>query len=80
MGPCFFLWEHLFGLSHMKIRWTMSVDHVRLKRCLFGTSNSMVTLTFLVGVTEVVMRQVRQPITCFAMPWDDVTVYGVHNP
>ena len=37
---------HVFGLSHRKTHWTMSVDDVGLKICLWGTSNSMVTLTF----------------------------------
>ena len=44
MGPCFFLLDHLFCLSHRKTRWTMSVDFVGLKICLVGTSTSMVTL------------------------------------
>jgi hypothetical protein len=31
MGPCLFLVDHLFCLSHYKTRWTMSVDYVSLK-------------------------------------------------
>ena len=50
MDPCLFLLKHLFCLSHCKIRWTMSVDNVGLKIQLLGTSNSMVTLTFFLGV------------------------------
>jgi hypothetical protein len=46
-GPTFFLLEHLFCLSHRNSRWTMSVDNVGLKICLLGTTNSTVTLTFL---------------------------------
>ena len=46
MGPCLFLLEHLFCLSHRKTRWTMSADNVGLKICLLGNSSSPVTLTF----------------------------------
>jgi hypothetical protein len=46
MGPCVFLPEHLFCLSHCKTCRTMSKDNVGLKLCLLGTSNSMVTLIF----------------------------------
>ena len=35
-GPCLFLLEHLFCLSHRKTCWTMSMDNVGLKICLFG--------------------------------------------
>ena len=28
MGPCVFLLEHLFCLSHHKTCWTMSMDNV----------------------------------------------------
>ena len=36
MGPCLFLLEHLFCLSHPKTRWTMLVDNIDLKKiCLF---------------------------------------------
>ena len=52
MGPCLFLPEHLFYLSHCKARWTMSVDNVGLQTCLLGTSNSMVTLTIFLGVNQ----------------------------
>ena len=47
MGPCLFLPEHLFCFSHCKNRWTMLVDNVGLIICLLGTSNSMITMTFL---------------------------------
>ena len=30
--------------------------------------------------TEVVPRQVQQPITNFTGPWDDFMVHGVNNP
>ena len=46
MGPCRFLHEHLFCLSHRKTRWIMLVDNVGLEICILGTSNYMVTLTF----------------------------------
>jgi hypothetical protein len=36
MGSCFLLRDRLFCLSHCKPRWTMSVDSVGLKICLFG--------------------------------------------
>ena len=36
MGPCLFLLEHLLCLSHRKTRWTMSVDNVGVKICIFG--------------------------------------------
>jgi len=36
MGPCHFLPEHLFYLSHRKICWTMSVDIVGLKNVFWG--------------------------------------------
>ena len=42
----FYLLDDLSCLSHRKIRWTMLVDNVGIKVCLFGTSNSMVTLIF----------------------------------
>ena len=44
MGPCLFLPEHLFYLSHRKTYWTMSMDNVGLKICLLGTSYFMITL------------------------------------
>ena len=44
--PLPFLLEHFFGLSHRKTYWIMSVDYVGLKKCLLGTSNSMVILSF----------------------------------
>jgi hypothetical protein len=50
MGPCLFLPEHLFSLSHRKTRWTLSMDNVVLKKCLLETSNSTVTLTFVPSV------------------------------
>ena len=46
LGPCLFLPNHLFCLSHRKTRWTMSVNYVSLKTCLLGTSTFMVTLIF----------------------------------
>ena len=46
VGPCFFLLEHLFCLSHCKTRWIVSVDDVGLKVRLLGTSNSMMSLPF----------------------------------
>ena len=46
MGPCLFLPKHLFCLPRHKTQWTMLVDSARLKICLLGTSNFMVTLTF----------------------------------
>ena len=51
-APAFFLLEHLFCLSHRKTRWTMSLDNVGLKICLLGYSDSMVTLTFFLGVNR----------------------------
>ena len=45
MGPCLFLLEHLFCLSHRNTCWTMLEDDVGLKVCLLGILNSMVTLT-----------------------------------
>ena len=47
MGPCLLLLEDLFCLSHRKTRWIMSMDNVGLKICLLGTSNFMITLTFI---------------------------------
>ena len=47
MGPCNFLLEHLFCLSHHKTCWITLEDNVGLKICLLETSNSMVTPTFL---------------------------------
>ena len=46
MGPCLFLLEHLFCLSHRKTCWAVLVDNVDLKVRLLGTSNFTVTLTF----------------------------------
>ena len=46
MGPCLFLLDYLFCLSHRKTGWTMSTGNVGLKICLLRTSNSMVTLIF----------------------------------
>jgi hypothetical protein len=46
MGPCLFLPEHLFCLSHPKTHWPMSMDNVGLQICFSGTWNSMITLTF----------------------------------
>ena len=48
----FFLLEHVYCISHHKTHWTMLVDNVGLKICLLGTSNSMVTLTFSLGVNR----------------------------
>ena len=45
--PAFLLLDHPFCLSHLKTCWTMLVDNVGLRICLLGTSNSMVTVTFL---------------------------------
>ena len=52
MGPCLFLIEHFFCLFHHKTRWTMLVDNVGLKICMLGTLDSVVTLTFFVGVNR----------------------------
>ena len=41
LPPCLILFEHLFGLSHRKTCWTMSMDNVGLKICLLGASNSI---------------------------------------
>jgi hypothetical protein len=72
-GPLFlffFLLEHLLCVSHRKTYWTMSVDNVGLQIRLFGTSNSMVTLTiFSLVYTEVVSGEVQQPIAKFTRPW-----------
>jgi hypothetical protein len=47
------LLEHLFRLSHGKTHWTMSVDNACLALwCLLGTSNSITTLYFLLGVNR----------------------------
>ena len=44
-GPLpFYVRARLLPLHH-KTHWTMSMDNVGLKICLWGTSNSMVTLT-----------------------------------
>ena len=52
MVPCLFLHEQFFCFSHCITRWTMLVDNVGLETCLLGTSNSMVTLTFFLGVNR----------------------------
>jgi hypothetical protein len=46
MVPWFLQQENLFCLSYHKIRWTMIVDNIGLKRGIWGTSSFMVTLTF----------------------------------
>ena len=38
--------ENLFCPSHRKTHWTMIMDNIGLQIGLFGTSSSMVTLTF----------------------------------
>ena len=74
MVPWHLQWENLFCLSHHKMCWTMSVDSIGLKIDLLGASSSMVTLTFyfILMQTEVVPRQVQQPITYFG---DDFMVH-----
>ena len=53
MGPCLFLPEHLFRLSHCKTHWTMSTNNACLKTRILETYNSMVTLTsFFLGVNQ----------------------------
>ena len=52
MGPCLFLLEHLFCLSHCKTRCIMSVDNVDLEICPLETSNSTITVTFFLGVNR----------------------------
>ena len=81
MGPCRFLLEHLFCLSHRETRWIMSVDNVGLKICLMGTSNSMITLTCLpwcklmwFGDEFNIQSQVLQGLGTTS--W----VHGVNNP
>ena len=81
MGPCLFLLENLFCLSHRKTHWTMFVDNVGLRICLLGTLNSMVTLTnFSLVSNEVVLGRVQQPIIDFTRPWNNFLVHGVKKP
>jgi hypothetical protein len=46
-GPLFFFYYNASFASHCKSYYTMLVDNVGLKICPLGTSNSMVTLTFI---------------------------------
>ena len=47
MGPCLFLPERLFRLSHCKTHWTVSMDYILgLTIYILGTSNFMLALTF----------------------------------
>jgi hypothetical protein len=52
VGPCLFLLEHLFCLSHHKTHWTMLVNNADLAICLLETLNFMITLTFSLGVNR----------------------------
>ena len=95
MGPCHFLPEHLFCLSHHKTRWTMSVDNVGLKIGFLGDlelhDHSNI---FFLGVNRSGLKtnsianqrlyrtlgRVEQPITTFTGPWDEFMIHGVNNP
>ena len=74
--------EYFFCLSHRKTRWTTSVDTIGLKTRIFGTSNSMVTLTFPPWCKRKwsTPEQVQQPITNFTRPRDNFMVHGVNYP
>ena len=81
MGPCLFLPEHLFCLSHYKIRWTLLVDNVGLKICLLGDLELQSRFDiFPLVQTEVDSGRVQQPITYFTKPWDDFMIHDVVNP
>ena len=45
-----------------------------------GTSNTTITHIFSLVSTEVVPRQVQQPITNFTGPGDDFMVHSVNSP
>ena len=77
MGPCIFLLEHLFCLSHHKTHWTMSVDNVGPTADLELHDHSDI---FFLVQTEVVMGRIQQPITYFIGSWNDFMVHGVNNP
>jgi len=81
MGPCLFLLEHLFCLSHRKTYWIMSVDNVGLKICLLGTSNSMVTLSFPPWCKpKWSWDEFNNQSQMLQGLWHDFMVHGVNNP
>ena len=81
MGPCLFLLEHLFCLSHRKIRWTMSVNNLGLEICLLGTLNFMVALTFCSWCKlKWSLDELKSHSQNFTRLWDNFTVHGVNSP
>ena len=82
MGPCLFLPEHLFCLSHCKTRWTMSTNNAGLKTRILETYNSMVTLIYFFPWCKPKWstRRGHRPISNLTRPWDDSLVNGANNP
>ena len=56
------------------------MDIVGLKTCLLGTSNSMVTLTFVLGVNQSGCGTNLSSNHRFYRALDDFMVHGVNNP